>query len=47
MPGTLWLDQPGQLGVYTNDGVLVIDSLIPSGKKEMTISDFLRGYPIM
>lgn len=47
MPGTLWFDQPGQLGLYTEDGVLVIDSLVPSGKKEMTATEFLRGYPLM
>lgn len=47
VPGALWFDQPGQLGVYTTDGILVLDSLVPSGKKEMTIAEFLRGYPLM
>jgi len=43
--GTLWLE-PGQLGVHTSEGVLVIDTLIPSGKKEMTAQAFLAGYQI-
>lgn len=42
-PGTLWL-KDRQLGMHTADGVLVIDRLIPAGKKEMTASDFLLGY---
>lgn len=43
--------QPGEiyrngkeLGVYTADGLLVIDRLIPPGKKEMTGQAFLAGY---
>ena len=43
--GTLWLE-PGQLGVHTSKGVLVVDALIPSGKKEMTAQAFLAGYQI-
>lgn len=31
-------------GIYTADGILVIDSLVPAGKREMTGSDFLLGY---
>jgi methionyl-tRNA formyltransferase len=46
VPGTLRFDQPGQLGVNTKDGVLVIDSLVPSGKKEMPTQAFLTGYPL-
>lgn len=35
-----------QLGVYTSDGVLMIDSLIPAGRKEMSAEAFLAGYKI-
>ncbi len=42
-PGTLWR-QANEFGVYTSKGVLVIDRLIPAGKKEMSGSDFLLGY---
>lgn len=44
-PGTIWLE-PGQLGIHCRTGVLVIDSLVPSGKKEMTAQAFLAGYQI-
>ncbi len=43
-PGDLWLDGGKQIGRYTGDGVLVIDSLIPSGKREMSGQAFLAGY---
>jgi methionyl-tRNA formyltransferase len=42
-PGTLRV-QDQELGVYTGDGVLVIDGLIPAGKKEMSGAAFLAGY---
>lgn len=42
-PGVIWL-QDRQLGMYTGEGILVIDKLIPAGKKEMSGSDFLLGY---
>ena len=42
-PGSLWL-QNHNLGIYTADGVLVIDELLPLGKKEMTGSAFIAGY---
>jgi methionyl-tRNA formyltransferase len=41
--GTLWLEEH-QLGVYANSGILVIDSLLPSGKKELSAAAFLAGY---
>ncbi len=41
--GTMWL-QDKQIGIYASEGVLVIDRLIPSGKKEMDASAFLAGY---
>lgn len=42
-PGSLWLEDK-QLGMHTANGVLIIDTLIPSGKKEMTAAAFLAGY---
>jgi methionyl-tRNA formyltransferase len=42
-PGTLWLEDK-QLGIYCSEGVLIIDSLIPAGKKEMSAAAFLAGY---
>ena len=44
-PGTIWKDAKS-FGLYTSDGVLVIDKLIPSGKKEMDAASFLTGYKI-
>jgi methionyl-tRNA formyltransferase len=43
VPGTLWLSD-GQLGMHTTQGILIIDSLIPPGKKEMSGAAFLLGY---
>jgi methionyl-tRNA formyltransferase len=43
VPGTLWLGDD-QLGMHTSEGILIIDTLIPPGKKEMTGSAFLLGY---
>jgi methionyl-tRNA formyltransferase len=42
-PGTLWKEAK-QFGFYTSDGILVIDSLKPAGKGEMTAAAFLAGY---
>jgi methionyl-tRNA formyltransferase len=44
-PGEIWR-QNKTLGIFTSEGVLVVDSLIPSGKKEMTAESFLAGYQI-
>lgn len=44
-PGKVWTEGK-QLGLYTSDGILVIDRLIPSGKKEMPAQAFLAGYQI-
>jgi methionyl-tRNA formyltransferase len=44
-PGTLWL-QGKQIGVHCAEGTLVIDALIPPGRKEMTAEGFLAGYPL-
>jgi methionyl-tRNA formyltransferase len=44
-PGHIF-NQDKRLGVYTSDGVLIIDALIPAGKKEMSAQAFLAGYQI-
>ena len=44
-PGTLLIANQ-ELGVYCSDGVLIIDKLIPSGKKEMSAHSFLNGYQL-
>lgn len=44
-PGTLSTDN-NTLAVYCNPGHLVIDMLIPAGKKEMPARAFLNGYNI-
>lgn len=46
VPGVLWF-APGQFGVFTKEGILVIDALIPAGRKEMTAADFLLGYKLI
>ncbi len=43
--GALWL-HGREVGVYTQNGILVIDKLIVAGKKEMPSSAFLAGYKI-
>jgi methionyl-tRNA formyltransferase len=42
-PGDL-LTTNKRLGIYTGDGLLIIDTLIPAGKKEMPAAAFLAGY---
>lgn len=42
-PGQLWHSEK-QLGVHCADGILVLDSLKPAGKGEMTAEAFLNGY---
>lgn len=42
-PGVIWLEGR-QIGMHTSEGVLVIDQLIPAGKKLMSGSDFILGY---
>lgn len=42
-PGTPLLDGT-TLGIYAAEGALIIDSLIPAGKKEMPTQAFLAGY---
>jgi methionyl-tRNA formyltransferase len=42
-PGSLYLENK-QLGIHTGDGILIIDSLIPAGKRAMSGTAFLTGY---
>jgi methionyl-tRNA formyltransferase len=34
----------GQLGVFADSGAVIIDKLVPAGKKEMDSASFLSGY---
>ncbi len=45
VPGSLWIDDK-QFGFYTAKGILVIDRLIPAGKKDMDVVSFMAGYKI-
>jgi methionyl-tRNA formyltransferase len=45
-PGSILTDS-GQLSVFCSEEILVIDSLIPAGKKEMAGKAFLAGYKII
>lgn len=42
-PGVIWLEGR-EIGMHTAEGILVIDQLVPAGKKLMSGSDFLLGY---
>ncbi len=44
-PGMLLIDQH-QLGVYCGQDMLMIDTLIPFGRKEMPAQAFLNGYQL-
>ena len=46
VPGTLWINGP-EFGLHSADGILVIDRLIPTGKKDMSAAEFLAGYKPM
>ena len=41
--GTLWLENR-QIGIHAAEGTLIIDRLIPAGKKDMDSAAFLAGY---
>ncbi len=43
--GTLWMDDK-HIGMHTSKGVLVFNSLIPAGKKEMSAAAFMAGYKL-
>jgi len=45
-PGTPYRTPAGELAVYTGQGSLVIDRLIPAGRREMTGHEFLAGHPV-
>ncbi len=42
--GTVVRTEGGELGLVTGDGLLIIDRLIPTGKREMTGREFLAGH---
>ena len=44
-PGQIW-QEGKELGIHTSEGTLVIDSLMPVGKKEMPACAFLAGYSL-
>jgi methionyl-tRNA formyltransferase len=44
--GTLFVQQDRSLAVQTSDGILIIESLIPAGKSEMSAKAFLAGNPL-
>jgi methionyl-tRNA formyltransferase len=43
--GTLRLSSK-ELGIYGSDGLLIIDTLIPAGKREMSAQAFRAGYQL-
>lgn len=45
-PGTIITDNKSYLDVKVNDGVIRITELQPTGKRRMSIQDFLNGYKI-
>ena len=45
-PGTVIKSDGKQLIIATGDGSLAIESIQPSGKRQMNIDEFLRGYPV-
>lgn len=44
--GTAYKSESSELAVYAGEGSLVIDRLIPAGKREMTGLEFLAGHPL-
>lgn len=45
LPGTVWLSGKS-FGVHCKEGILAFDTLIPPGKKEMTVEAYLAGYQV-
>ena len=45
IPGSVW-NEAKQFGIHAQDAVVVIDALIPAGKKEMSGRDFMLGYKL-
>jgi len=46
VPGTVVYITREAIGVQTGQGVLVLKSVQPEGKKKMQVKDFLLGYPV-
>jgi methionyl-tRNA formyltransferase len=44
-PGTIFQEDK-ELGIFTSNRILIIDKLIPSGKKEMDTTSYLAGYSV-
>lgn len=42
-PGEIFIEG-NKIGVFSSDGLVLIESLIPEGKKEMSAESFLAGY---
>lgn len=42
-PGTIYLKN-NSFGIFTKKDILIFDKILPAGRKEMSVSDFLRGY---
>ncbi len=45
VPGTMYIENK-QIGIHASEGILILDSLIPAGKKEMSGSAFLAGHQV-
>ncbi len=45
-PGTITGVTKDGFGIGTGDGILIVRTLQPEGKKEMTAAEYLRGYPV-
>jgi len=44
-PGSIYRDNK-EFGIYTANGILIVDKLIPHGKKEMDSVSYLSGYSV-
>lgn len=42
--GTPFITDKKEIGVYTKEGALIIETLVPAGKKPMSSSAFIAGY---
>jgi methionyl-tRNA formyltransferase len=45
-PGIAYRTPAGELAVFAGEGSLIIDTLKPAGKREMTGPEFLAGHPL-
>jgi methionyl-tRNA formyltransferase len=46
MPGEIVMVARDRVLIGTGDGILELVQVQPSGKRTMTIEEFLRGYPM-